>query len=75
MLTTTSYPSIVIYRHHFMAILYSQDDKALTAVGNCIAALVPAGHIELPMLVAAGQERREEIKNKIGARAAQEITH
>jgi hypothetical protein len=71
MLTPQSYPAIVIYRHHYMAILYSQDDKALTAVGNCIASLVPAGHAELPMLVEAGKQRREELKAKQEARQEQ----
>jgi hypothetical protein len=75
MLTTRSYPTIQIYRYHLAAIVASETSRELTATGESIQATVPANHPELPMLIRAGQERREEIKNGIGARPKQEITH
>jgi hypothetical protein len=64
----TDYPSDGVYRHHFMAIFYSRDELSLTAAGESIALTVPAGHKELPMLVEAGKQKREEFKQ-----AAQEM--
>lgn len=56
------YPQISIYRHHFMAILSSENNAELTAVGFSIAATVLADHKELTYLVRAGQERRKELE-------------
>ena len=57
----SDYPEIEIYRYHFMAILASETNAELTAVGESIQKTVAAGHKELPMLVAAGQQRRQEL--------------
>jgi hypothetical protein len=60
-MTKTDYPEITTYRYHFHAILQSVSNAELTAVGESIGKTVPAGHRELPMLVAAGAERRKEL--------------
>lgn len=57
----TDYPSIVTYRHHFMAIYYSRDNLALDAAGFSIEKTVPVNHSELPVLFEAGKQRREEL--------------
>lgn len=64
----TDYPSNLRYRYIFNAIVYSSDDKALTAVGECIAKTVPPDHEEVPILVEFGKKRREELKAKVEAR-------
>lgn len=69
----TDYLEIIRYRYIFNAIVYSSDDKALTAVGDCINATVPADHTETPMLVEAGKQRREELKLKAESRKALEV--
>jgi hypothetical protein len=61
-LNITDYPEIVVYRYHLMAIFYSRDELSLTAAGESIALTVPASHKELPMLVEAGKQKREEFK-------------
>jgi hypothetical protein len=63
-LKKTDYSEIRIYRYHFNAICLCKTDLQLTAVGESIGRVVPDGHIELPMLVAAGKERREELRPK-----------
>jgi hypothetical protein len=60
----TDYPEIEVYRYHFMAILASETNAELTAVGESIAKTVSATHKELPLLVEAGQQRRQELADK-----------
>jgi hypothetical protein len=47
-----------------MAILASETNAELTAVGESIAKTVSATHKELPLLVEAGQQRRQELADK-----------
>jgi hypothetical protein len=61
----TDYPSLLVYRHHFMAMLASETNAELTAVGESIDKTVPATHKELPLLVEAGQQRRQELAEKV----------
>ncbi len=63
-MTPTSYPSIVVYRHHFMAIFYSRDGLALTAAGESIQKTVPVTHPEFDALIGAGQEKRKEFEEQ-----------
>jgi hypothetical protein len=58
----TDYPSIVVYRHHLMAIFYSRDELSLTDAGISIDLTVPAKHPERALLVEAGKQKREEFK-------------
>jgi hypothetical protein len=61
----TDYPEIEVYRYHFMAILASETNAELTAVGESIAKTVSATHKELTLLVEAGQQRRQELADKV----------
>jgi hypothetical protein len=61
----TDYPKIEVYRYHFMAILASETNAELTAVGESIGKTVQAGHKELALLVEAGQQRRQELAEKV----------
>jgi hypothetical protein len=61
----SDYPEIEVYRYHFMAILASETNAELTAVGESIAKTVSATHKELPLLVEAGQQRRQELADKV----------
>jgi hypothetical protein len=61
----SDYPEIQVYRYHFMAILASETNAELTAVGESIAKTVSATHKELTLLVEAGQQRRQELADKV----------
>jgi hypothetical protein len=60
----TDYPEIEVYRYHFMAILASETNANLTAVGESIAKTVAVTHPEFDALIGAGQQRRQELADQ-----------